>query len=258
MTNTLQATDTQSSLAQKVIATTLVGLGMVAGGALFVAEHLPVTLPKIDPLAHIAMCVCLSLAGFAVLGRSRKSEHPSGIPLHKQPGGKILLSYQIASFVVLRLYGLAFLAMSYGYTSGALDHPNLPLVDMVSTALLATVCAVIGLGLLVPVLTPRILSRPETVLAGAFKALLLIALSAPIYFQGIAFLDSGTVKYGTKFIEIVPMLFKSIAGLSITGAIMVSMATQLTEGERTPEPIYDHLSKSDLKALRKSRMTGPM
>lgn len=243
------------SVAQRLIGAGLIGVAalmaipLIGGGAATALATF-----RIDRTSNIVIVLSLVLAGIAIWGKKRSSQQPSGIPLSKQPGGKLLVSYQASSFIVLRLYGLAFLAMSYGYTTGLLTMPELPILNMASPVILATISGLIGILLTLPPLTPAVLSRPKTVLAGAYKALLLMALSAPIYFEGLEVLNSGLVPHGSKFVDVVPLVFKSIAGLSITGAILVSLATQLAEGEKTPEPIYDHLSKNDLRSLRRSRM----
>lgn len=244
------------SIAQSLIAASLVGAAILMAVPMFgpdILSSIGITIPA---LANLAVVICLGLAGVAIWGRKRPAEATRSIPLSQQPGGKLLLSYQVASFVVLRLYGAAFLAIAYGFMIQVLKLPNIVPASMGSPAVISTLCAVTGLVLLIPVLTPKVLSRPQTVLAGVFKALILIILSAPIYFLGITFLESGAVAHGSKFTTLMPMLFKSIAGLSVTGAIMVSMATQLTEEEKTPQPIYDRLSNSDLQSLRRSRMSG--
>lgn len=251
-----QTSDLKPGLGQRLLGIAVMGLAAL--GAVPLTGIVELTWPggEIDRLAHITIVLSLGLMGLAIWGRRSAAPRSKVIPLSRQPGGKFLLSYQIASFVVLRLYGAAYLAMAYGYVTGTLPKPDLALLNIVSTEAVATVCGVIGLCLMIPPLTPTLLSRPETVLKGVFKALLLLSLSAPIYFEGVVYLTSGQVAHGSKLVALLPNLFKSIAGLSITGAILVSMATQLSEAEKTPEPIYDRLSESDLKKMRRARMGG--
>ncbi len=244
----------------RVIFQRVIGAGLIGIAALMTIPLIGVgaasamaTL-RVDRSTNIVIVISLALAGLAIWGKQRNAERPLAVPLSKQPGGRLLHSYQVSSFIVLRLYGLAFLAIAYGYTTGLLKTPNLPILSMANPVVLATVSGLIGIILVLPPLTPPVLRSPRTVLAGIYKALILMLLSVPIYFEELVVLNSGLVPHGSKFIDIVPLIFKSVAGLSITGAILVGLANQLAEDEKTPQPIYDHLSKNDLRSLRQSRM----
>ena len=248
--------DLKPGLGQRLLGVGVMGLAALGAVPLTGTIKLSWLGDHLDRPAHLAIVLCLGIMGVAIWGRGSVPARSKIIPLSRQPGGKFLISYQIASFVVLRLYGLAFLALAYAYMVGSLQKPDFALLGIVSTEVIATISGVVGLCLLIPILTPSILSRPETVLKGIIKALILLVLSAPIYFEGVVYLTSGQVAFGSKFVTLLPTLFKSIAGLSITGAILISMATQLSEAEKTPEPIYDRLSDSDLKKMRRARMGG--
>lgn len=257
MKKTLQVTDKKFIWVQKLIGPTLVGLGLGSAGALWTNNHIVggTVLPN-QPLAYWVLGLVMLLAGITLWARSRKYVDTSNIPLHKQPGGQILQSYQTANFVVLRTYGLAFLALGYGYTTGAISSPEIVLGVGMSPPVLTAICGVIGVGLILPILTPDVLGRPATVSAGVSKALILLGLSAPLYWEGMAFLESGTLRFGARYAEIFPMLFKSIAGLSITGAILVSLATQLSQMGKTSEVSKPLMSRTDLKTLRHARMSS--
>lgn len=227
------------------------GLGLIA----ILTGVLPMGAPfdALPQLSFAAVAICLVCFGIGLWPRHRRAGR-AHIPLSRQPGGKILLGYEISSFVFLRLFGLGYLTMAYGVVGGYLDLSGLMSRMGGDPALWASLFAGIGLVLLLPPLTPKFLRRPESVSRGVCKALVLIILIAPLYLAGQAVLESGIIAHGAKLQAIVPLLFKSIAGLSVTGAVLISMATQLSMDEQSVQPTRPRLSDADLKRLRKARM----
>jgi len=198
----------------------------------------------------------LFLTGVAFLKGRRITRRETTIRLSQQPGGKILLGYVVANFVVLRLYGAAFLAIGYALSTGLIELPQQALNLGATSTNAATLAGLAGLILLVPMLTPSVMNRPRKVSFGLLKATILLGLSFPIYWAGVAYLESGAVTQGAAFLDILPKLIKAIAGVSVTGAILVSMATQLTEDEILPQEDSIKVSEDDLRALRTHRMTS--
>lgn len=175
-----------------------------------------------------------------------------------QDGG-LIRSYSVASWVILRLYGASFAYIAYlGLQWKETDHPSLAALSYgLDPLIVIGAMAFVGICLLVPFLTPRFMAVPDRVSMGAVKALVIAALSVWLYLGLGTVLTSGIISHGREFAALLPMLLKAVAGMAITGAILISFAKQLTKAEakrsqvvETPQP----MAMQDLRALRQARM----
>lgn len=149
--------------------------------------------------------------------------------------GGFVRSYAIGAWVVLRIYGAAFCYLTWlGYNWMEAQNPLLDtllfgLPDLPGLAILAFVGGVLA----VPFLTPRFIAKPRSIAAGVGKAVIVAGLSIWLYFMLDTLLISGVISHGKEFAALLPMLLKCLAGLSITGAILVGFVGEMTGTPQT-------------------------
>ncbi|WGH78668.1 hypothetical protein [Jannaschia ovalis] len=176
--------------------------------------------------------------------------------------GAAMKLYLVADWVVLRLLGLGLLGTGYilwqmiqtdqTYRAELLSYGQPPFNAMIAYA-------VVGALLTLPFLLPRFLARPSHVAGGLAKAVLLV---------GTAFVLLQPLKvaitlftpdiYHATLIATAPNLFKAIAGVAVTAALLISFFRQLGA---LPETDYKgeekiHLSPADLREMRIARMAN--
>lgn len=164
--------------------------------------------------------------------------------------GGFVRSYAIGAWVVLRIYGAAFCYLTWlGYQWMELDHPMLAellfgLPDLPGLAILAFVGGVLA----VPFLTPRFIAKPRSIAAGVGKAVVVAGLSVWLYFMLETVLISGVIGHGKEFAELLPLLLKCLAGMSITGAILVGFVGEMTGAGDAKAPGQRKRQKKDRNA----------
>lgn len=184
------------------------------------------------------------------------SSLPYGVRRRSDPGGNLIRSYKLSSWLLLRLYGAGFLATAELMRRGVVDAAPMlaPFGLSAPTMQVALALGVLGVMLAVPFLTPSPLRFPKSVAGGLVKAVLMVVLSGVLYFAVEAVLAAELWRFSAKVNDVVPLAIKAVAGLSVTGAILVSLAMALTEGEAqaksAPPPAAD---RDQLRALRKAR-----
>ncbi len=173
-------------------------------------------------------------------------------------GDGIIRSYQISSWLVLRVYGAVFLWFAWVLWTGAWAADSLwaYLPGAVPPHGVAGALAFLGGILAVPFLTPSILRFPKSVAGGIGKALLLLVLSGLIYGLTHLLLADEFLRYSSRLDAVLPILIKAVAGMAVTGAILVSLAMSLTAGETGRAPTAPKLTDADLRALRRARARG--
>lgn len=174
----------------------------------------------------------------------------------REPGGGIILSYKVSSWVFLRLYGAAFCWFAWIMWTSAWTPVNL--LNYWPEALpykwFYGTLAALGVLLIFPFFTPSPLRFPRTVSGGVVKAILLLILSGILYVLTLALLDGGYLRYSQHLSSTLPLMIKAVAGLSVTGAVLVSLAGALHDSKaKRPKALSEKMSDEDLRALRRAR-----
>lgn len=174
----------------------------------------------------------------------------------REPGGGIILSYKVSSWILLRLYGAAFCWFAWIMWTGAWTPESLlsfwpeafPINGLYGTV------AAFGVLLILPFLTPSPLRFPRTVSGGVVKAILLLILSGILYVLALSLLEDGYLRYSQRLSSTLPLMIKAVAGLSVTGAVLVSLACALQDSKTMrPKVLSEKMSDEDLRALRRAR-----
>ncbi len=169
--------------------------------------------------------------------------------------GGIIKSYKVSSWLVIRAYGAVFLWFAWIlWTEAWLAEDMMGYVSRVMPREgLIGLLGIFGLLLAVPFLTPSTLRFPRTVGGGVIKAILLVILSGMIYLLTIFLLDDNFIRYSNELRNVVPLFIKAVAGMAVTGAVLVSLAIALRDGEARKEEAPDKISEADLRMLRRIR-----
>ena len=190
------------------------------------------------------------------------THHAEPVAINRQkrePGGGIIMSYQISSWLVLRLFGAVFLWFAWIMWTGDWEAEGLRALwpqALPINALFGTLAA-LGVLLFVPFLTPSPLRFPRTVGGGVVKAVLLLLISGILYVLTIQLLADNYLKHSSELSSVVPMFIKAVAGMAVTGSVLVSLAGALRDGEvrQEAEP-PKKMSEDDLRALRRARASA--
>ncbi|CTQ50678.1 hypothetical protein [Jannaschia donghaensis] len=192
-----------------------------------------------------------------------KEKRPAKIPEKKLPAlGAAMKLYIVADWAMLRAMGLGLMATAYmlwtliqdGRLSqaAALSHGKDPMLAVY-------IYGGVGAMLAIPFLLPGRIARPQHVVFGLIKAILLVVaayvLIEPLKVAIVTFTPDI---YHATLIETVPRLFKAICGVAVTSALLISFFRQLNG---LPAVDYKgdakvHLSQDQLHDLRKARMPG--
>jgi hypothetical protein len=170
-------------------------------------------------------------------------------------GDRIIKSYKVSSWLVTRVYGAVFLWFSWILWSEAwLAEDMMGYVARVMPREgLIGLLAVFGVLLAVPFLTPSTLRFRRTVGGGVIKAILLLILSGMIYILTTFLLNDDFLRFSNELRDVLPLMIKAVAGMAITGAVLVSLANALRDGEERKDDAPNKLSDADLRMLRRIR-----
>ena len=255
----------------------VVGIGGFVGASLLMAlkAHrlgLPVA-PRTGPIyvvdtgAGIALVLlCLTAAVLVATARRAPTERPI-CPVTEKPQddalpdlGFFMWLYTVTDWLLLRLCGLGLLAtawMIHGQDARGRAEKVALILHGMPPQTAVTVYAAWGALLAVPVVLPRVLARPSTILGGAMKAAILVGLSL-LFIPAIDLAIDLHVprEYRGVMHEAVPRLFKAVAGVAILSTMAVALFRQLgrTPTPVAPSPRAPRIGATELRALRVARM----
>ena len=186
---------------------------------------------------------------------TRHTDTNADLRRKREPGGGIILSYKISSWILLRLYGAAFCWFAWIMWTGAWTPASLLSYwpEAIPVKGLYGALAALGTLLILPFLTPSPLRFPRTVMGGVTKAILFLVFSGILYLLAMALVEDGYLRYSQHLASTLPLLIKAVAGLSMTGAVLVSLAGALQDTNSTPMAVSDKMPDADLRALRIAR-----
>lgn len=169
--------------------------------------------------------------------------------------GGIIKSYKVSSWLVTRAYGAVFLWFAWIlWTEAWLAEDMMGYVGRIMPRDgLVGLLAAFGVVLALPFLTPSTLRFPRTVGGGVIKAILLVMLSGMIYILTIFLLNDNFIPHSNELRDVVPLFIKAVAGMAVTGAVLVSLAIALRDGEARTDDAPDKISDADLRMLRRIR-----
>ncbi|MGB3407947.1 MAG: hypothetical protein WBA67_10675 [Jannaschia sp.] len=194
------------------------------------------------------------------VGRS-KDIRKGKLPEPKLPSiGAAMKLYVAADWLVMRLLGLALLGVAYTIWTLLEIGRELPLIPLSygqDPKTMMIVYGVLGMFMAVPFLLPRFLTAPRTVAGGLAKAVLLVVTVLFLLPALHVMIDLHTPPiYHATLHATVPNVFKAIAGIAVTSALLISFFRQLgatPKVDYTGKPIVV-LSETDLRELRAARM----
>ncbi len=178
---------------------------------------------------------------------------------HAKDGG-LIKTYAALSWIILRLYALAFLGLAYIAVQW-LDVAN-PLLATLSFGFdplrAIVVLAFVGTFLLLPPLTPGFLRTPRSIIAGALKSVIIVGFTYYLSLTVPLVLQTGLVPNGAELASLVPLTLKSIAATAITGSILVACSQQLSRARLKARGLAANAAApQELRHLRHLRMDQP-
>lgn len=230
--------------------------------------------PVAQPLAPLALLPVLVLAGMMLTGllpaatvlsirasrAAAEDAPPPGRHVPLPSIGAAMKLYVVADWVVLRALGAGLLGVAWMLWT-AQEAGRAGDVTALSRGLEPAIAiyayAVLGALLLLPVALPMGLASPRHVFGGLLKAVMLVgaawALMDPL---DVAIDAYATEPYRPTLHAAVPKLFKAIAGIAVTSALLIAFFRQLSRPVR-----IDHtgaaihvLSPAEMAAMRRERM----
>ena len=190
--------------------------------------------------------------------RERRGGPPSARPALPDLGPALGI-YVAIDWLMLRLCGLALAGIAWAIYDAGPDALA-PLLYGQDPRYAMIAYGIVGASLAVPVALPQALIRPRTVLGGAAKAALLVAITALL----LPAIEVATVLYVPQehrvaVLGAAPTVFKGLAGCLVLSTIVIAFFRQLSG----PREQFDGMGRpimrfeaDDLRALRASRMQG--
>lgn len=191
----------------------------------------------------------------------KKNMNKGKLPEPKLPSiGAAMKLYVIADWLVMRLLGLGMLGTAYilwqliqdgrDYQAFQISYGQDPMYALYAYG-------AIGALMAVPYLLPRRITAPRHVFGGLIKAVLLAATAfilLPMLHVGIEMFTPEI--YWATLHATAPSVFKALAGVAVTSALLISFFRQLGRTQQVDysgKPVLV-LSEQELRSLRSARM----
>ncbi|UWQ20498.1 hypothetical protein [Jannaschia sp. W003] len=172
--------------------------------------------------------------------------------------GPLMKAYRAVDWVMLRILGLGLVALAWAIRTLADPEKCAAVLHGITPQTATVVYFVWGLLLAFPVLLPRGIANPHTVLAGALKAALILAATAALLPALDLLVEMQVPRdYRNAVAGAVPNVVKAVAGLAVLSTVAVAFFRQLGAGSRggaVPDKRAAGPTAEELRELRRSRM----
>ncbi|WP_371153934.1 hypothetical protein [Jannaschia sp. 2305UL9-9] len=190
----------------------------------------------------------------------KKNMNKGKLPEPKLPSiGAAMKLYVIADWLMMRLLGLGLLGTAWilwQLIEGGRDYQAFQISYGQNPMHALYAYAGVGTLMTVPYLLPRFITAPRHVIGGLLKAVLLAATAfilLPMLHVGIEMFTPDM--YWATLHATAPGVFKALAGVAVTSALLISFFRQLgnvPQVDYTGKPVLV-LSQQELRSLRAAR-----